>query len=496
VAIKSSSSQSKQSKPQMLVVYKQPAKVSSNTPKKGSSQTTAQGAGSGSSMYKGSGVHTVAIAKGVSQKSHFRCERTNDSNVVRIIGRELISAVSLASAANVVAGNILDLDICPSYIDGTKMQQEARLYEMWKLESMAFDFIAAVGSTTAGQLGMSYDPDVLGLTPPSGSDASLRAYSGFQDNIAIKEWDDRRLVVTSHEKKDWKWCNEDPGADPRLVYNGQVYIYCLVPTGLTLPATIGSMWIEYSILFKNRYVLAPQSGAAYSNTAITLQIPATTYTGGSPVAKPNLYAGALAYSGGVPQIQQLGSGAVQSASSVPFTTTPGTTPILREGTYLYTCDGELLNATTGQINPVSPVLKPIANSGSVLNNNENAPYGGNVHVVNYQTGATAGAPISYRGVLSVPPGGSALDNLYVMSSSATDTSATLTNLAFSFLPIAYNVANALFNLSAIVAMPRDVGPAERSRIIEAMQCKCKFCAKRQQPTAPSTDGSLQINFRR
>jgi len=162
----------------------------------------------------------------------------------------------------------MDVDINPRYFEGTRLQLEARAHDKFLFHRIKFNYEPAQGATQTGQIGLSYDPNVLAPTPPANSEASVREHTSREFQIVDKAWQDISSEVMPTGKEIPFFTSESSSGDARLSYQGQEYVFVVVPPA-SAPVTLGTLWCEYECEFyepkflsDGTYVVIEQDDAA------------------------------------------------------------------------------------------------------------------------------------------------------------------------------------------------------------------------------------------
>jgi len=380
----------------------------------------------------------------------------------------------MPAAQPIIGQTVANLDIAPLYLEGTRLQQEARAYEKYRFNSLKFHFVTAQGSSVSGEYGMMFDHDVMDPTPPA-TEPGIRRFLSSNDHCKDKIWSDRSFTVTlKGDKMAPLFNNESLGGDPRLVYQGQLYFFFIVPpqagsgtNQIVLNSGIGSIEIEYDCTF---YV--PQlddldeclcSNSGNNTTASTIAV----------VQSPNTaVSGSTGTSVITSLMTQLAGGTAQVATTVPTKLQPSFTsgPVngaqslfLKEGNYLLdllaqvasTPDGSLefampylVNASNGLLTPAVgvPVVNP-AHTNAQVNNTPT------VTEIFNSSAATTGQSACSTWAIKSPAGGAFLDGLYMLSGGA-DNIATLKSLIMNLIPISSKVFSSLVLTSSNNLQPK------------------------------------------
>jgi hypothetical protein len=138
--------------------------------------------------------------------------------------------------------------LSPSEFAGTRLASYAKLYEKFLFKESDFMYLPAVGAETPGQLVIAYDRDISDPTPPS-TQQGVRQYLAMEDQKSGNVWTPHTAKCPLRAPETGFYTNPVVGGDDRLAYQGQVYVACVVPSGLTAGATLGTAIIRYKCVF-------------------------------------------------------------------------------------------------------------------------------------------------------------------------------------------------------------------------------------------------------
>jgi len=356
-------------------------------------------------------------------------------------------------------------DIAPLYFEGTRIQRFATMYEKYRFKKLHFKFVTAKNSSTDGMVGMAYDHDVMDPTPQSG-DAGIRLFTSMNEHKIDKAWVDITINAKCTDDPEFKFTNESASGDPRLVYQGQLYVFLPVPlSGVSAGASIGLIEVQYDCEFIEPQLETPETGyvgdigasTSYnvlSNSGLSLQ-----GTNSNNLWSAVQQSGTLNSSGTPPSTipSPKWSTATQTTNQVPF---------LREGYYAYELLAKMVSTPVGAVLIGTPVISP--KPGAVLGTNNNTLNAGVVTPLGSLSTAAAGTgqTCGNIGVAAVGPGGGYFDNLYPQSSSSSDTVLSLSNLVVNILPISLRLYQAYLKTAAnpVAPLPFKFGPDKRKSL--------------------------------
>jgi len=153
--------------------------------------------------------------------------------------------------ASVVSGQcLLNWYVSPSDLGGSRLEKYGALYEKFLFEILDFIWVPAVGSAQSGSIGLAYDPDVMDDTPPASVDG-VRQYSGYQFNSDANSWIPQQLCCRPTAPDTGYYTNPvtTGPTDDRLAYQGQIYVYASVPSGLAADGVLGRLRMRYRCHF-------------------------------------------------------------------------------------------------------------------------------------------------------------------------------------------------------------------------------------------------------
>ena len=168
-------------------------------------------------------------------------------DAICVEGREWIGSVQVPDEE--IPGAVYDeFYMSPAEFAGTRLSLYSRLYEKFLFEESDFEYIPGQGSDKAGSLIIAYDRDISDPTPPA-TDQGVRQFLAMEDAVAGNVWTPHRAKCPLRAPEDGFFCNPVVGGDDRLAYQGQLYIACMLPSGLTAGASLGSILLHYKCLF-------------------------------------------------------------------------------------------------------------------------------------------------------------------------------------------------------------------------------------------------------
>lgn len=168
---------------------------------------------------------------------------------VRLTGREIVQMVA-PSTTIATGGVLMNWDVAPQNLLGTRAAALSNLYEKYKFRKMQFEWDPEVGSNETGKVILAYDPDCLDASPPA-SLAGLKQLSSFSSSKLSTVWKPCAIQIVDKEDTLY-FTNEAPNSDARFVYQGQFY---LANGGVTTftnggqPLPLGSVSLSFELEF-------------------------------------------------------------------------------------------------------------------------------------------------------------------------------------------------------------------------------------------------------
>lgn len=113
-------------------------------------------------------------------------------------------------------------------------------YDKYKFTSLRFTYIPDIGSSEAGRLFMSWDPDSQDVPP-----TNQTALTNQTPNVSINVWKDVTFSVKCDNE--WRYTHDSDVVDRKLIDFGQ-FIFAVWNGGST--NIVGELYVEYSVEFK------------------------------------------------------------------------------------------------------------------------------------------------------------------------------------------------------------------------------------------------------
>jgi hypothetical protein len=229
-----------------------------------------------------------------------RSPRFKDGIVVE--ATDHIDFVAQPSPAAVTGQTLLEWYVSPASLGGSRLEKYGALYEKFLFDIMDFELVPAVGSATSGDLGMSYDPDVMDPTPPPSVDG-VRQFTGYQFNCDANVWVRQRLSVKPTAPDTGYFTNPVVAGptDDRLSYQGQLYVYMAVPSNAATGTVLARLRMKYRCHFFSPQLQTLITGAQMTGLSaaaipaaptggdfLALVETALNFVSGNPAFKPKL----------------------------------------------------------------------------------------------------------------------------------------------------------------------------------------------------------------
>jgi hypothetical protein len=293
---------------------------------------------------------------------------------IRVKGQDWLGRI-VASASETPGYVYLEIYINPLEFAGTRLSLFAQLYDKFRFGLLKFHFVPAGSTQTRGAVIMAYDRDISDTTPPLG-DNGVRQFLSMMDAQSSPIWGPCTATCPLSHPEEGLWCNPVAGGDDRLSYQGQLYVACMEPSGLTPGFSLGDIFMEYDVEFFD-----PQLDAT---------VPASqNSTPGYNVISPDLLR---------PLVP--GTAGTNNAGTVglfPKLLQDGRTALqLAQGVYRLT---QYINGTVGNVSAQAPTVEPNAPKAAP------APQPIIYPVSNVPADPAGSGPEFSEYFVAVPPGG-------------------------------------------------------------------------------------------
>ena len=212
----------------------------------------------------------VVGANGVATEANFSSSETSfvhprHGRAVRVRGRELVGFVDGAGLGT--GATLLNWDVSPSNLLGSRAAALAALYEKYRFKVMQFEWVPEVGSNTNGKVLLTYDADCLDATPPATLQGLVQAtsFAGSKDTTV---WKPAAIKIVEREDTLY-FTNEVASSDPRFVFQGQFYL--MNGGANTLNSKLGAVYLSFEVEFYK-----PAIEQIASSTDTQLSVPTST----------------------------------------------------------------------------------------------------------------------------------------------------------------------------------------------------------------------------
>jgi hypothetical protein len=189
------------------------------------------------------------VAKDVRVKTYLRVlpGRKGYPGSMRLQGCDLLQAVKVPpSGTSEVPGRAYcEVYLNPKEFEGTRLGKFAQLYEKYIFTNVRFIFQPCKGSSQDGTIGIAYDRDIDDPTPPP-TTQGLRQFRAWQGTEVGRVWDPIVVEAKLLAPETGFYCDTH-GSEDRTAFQGQVYVFCEVPTGLAVNTQIGDLYMEYDL---------------------------------------------------------------------------------------------------------------------------------------------------------------------------------------------------------------------------------------------------------
>lgn len=193
-------------------------------------------------------------------QSDFEISRGSRRGSIRVRGQDWLGRLQIP--ANSVAGQTIgEFYINPSDYPGTRLALFAQLYDKFRFQMLKFKYVPYAGTATPGSIIIAYDRDISDVTPPA-NDNGVRAFLSMLDAVSGPIWQPLEATCPLSHPEEGLFTNEVPGGDPRLAYQGQVYVALMEPPSAAA-SLAGDLFVEYDVeLFDPQLETLPSVGVA------------------------------------------------------------------------------------------------------------------------------------------------------------------------------------------------------------------------------------------
>jgi len=150
-------------------------------------------------------------------------------------------------AGNYISGQVvLATPVVPGQM-GPWLQTQLQLWEKWKVTSMVMSYVPSVGTTTAGNFIMFFDPDPTTnwLAMATGADTVKRAFTQT-GRVDFAMWQDAKCTNPCRVEL----FTQASGSDPRFFQAGTFVLMCV--TSCNLSSDPGALHMSWSVSVRNK----------------------------------------------------------------------------------------------------------------------------------------------------------------------------------------------------------------------------------------------------
>jgi len=374
---------------------------------------------------------------------------TSSKDKTTAFGREYLGPI-ITGTDPVPGQNLLNIDVNPTYFEGTRLQLLARTFEKYLFRKLRFIYVSGCSSNTSGTIGIAYDKDVSDPTPPA-TDAGVREYLSYEDAVMDRVWTDVELNIRKPDFGfDYLFTSESSAGDPRLAYQGQIYVFQVVNPPASI--AIGSLFIDYECEFitpqlENQttgYLFTPQTGQVYGLPVVNS---ATNTNSSTSTQLGNFVSSVQAGVGSViPYGRTLQT--IVDSTIANYSTMNAQAVKVPEGYYQVDQAGLLSSYPAGATHLT--FKQPITVANSI--NPTNPSY---TEIIDSHSQTSSDGQIDRSDLVFMPPGGGILGSLGMLQAlgvTSGNTGATVAadSLNLNITPVSYKVAQALINYIGLV----------------------------------------------
>jgi hypothetical protein len=186
-------------------------------------------------------------------------------------GSELFDTFTdVGTQQNVIPTMVLPL--APTLFVGTKLAEQAKLWQFWRVREFKLRFISALPTTIAGQLFLAYLDDVEQDIFAGPNTGFLRKISALKNIKQFQAWESHSMVVR-WEDEETPWNYSLMNGEDRLQTQGMLAAGIAIPVGIPGGNPIGPyglVEIEYTVEFCDSTVDSKDAVTNYAQSAKTL----------------------------------------------------------------------------------------------------------------------------------------------------------------------------------------------------------------------------------
>jgi len=187
-----------------------------------------------------------------SMKSKWSTKTTSDKTA-RLVGNDYVSSVDLRPTTDKNGTCVLQIPLNPYVMKCNRLAHMAQLYEFWTIRKLVVRFAGSMPSTTNGLLNGYIDYDardapIVGST----SAKNLQMAHAHTSCKTCKVWENCTWVWADQGNVRLKelFCNPEAGTGMLQSYAGNFNLLIETPVGVAVNQTIGQIYIEYDIAFR------------------------------------------------------------------------------------------------------------------------------------------------------------------------------------------------------------------------------------------------------
>lgn len=193
-------------------------------------------------------------------QSDFEISKGSRRGSIRVRGQDWLGRLQIP-AGSVAGQTIGEFYINPSDYPGTRLALFAQLYDKFRFQMLKFKYVPYASTATPGSIIIAYDRDISDVTPPA-NDNGVRAFLSMLDAVSGPIWQPLEATCPLSHPEEGLFTNEVPGGDPRLAYQGQVYVALMEPPSAAA-SLAGDLFVEFDVeLFDPQLETAPSVGIA------------------------------------------------------------------------------------------------------------------------------------------------------------------------------------------------------------------------------------------
>jgi len=182
----------------------------------------------------------------------------NFTDSIRIQGRDLVGPIQVQGNAYF---NIFNQPLNPLSVQGTRLSQEAALWQKYKYNRVKIIYSPSVDSTHSGMILVSHLDDPEFISPSMGS---INYVQSMSEPIAARStqiFKPCAMSYTPPQDKEY-YIQPDVEGEDRLTVQSIIKVIEMVTSDLTAGTQIGMLYIEFDITLYERAYVSPTSSMA------------------------------------------------------------------------------------------------------------------------------------------------------------------------------------------------------------------------------------------